>query len=190
MPSYPGSANWDSASTATYNRVVSYCRHIAGTAGFGTATRPTQSEVYSFLDDAYYEIGGLLEVSGYAITQTDPEVCGILNSLQAIVGAIKVELTTPNTGLGNDKNDRWLAFKDSRDRLEALIKGNALTNLGATSHVRVGAYIAATGTSRSRKRVLTDNTDAMKPRFPRGFGQSPYIDNASRSDLAIEPGRE
>lgn len=172
MPTFPAANHWG---TAVLNSVTAYTRHIAGTAGFGTATFPTLAEVYAFLDDSYFEIATMLTSYGYSQSQTGSAVMGVLSSLQAYETALKIELTQPASTTSDEGNDRFKALKAARDRLTKLIENDGLARLGADKLDPRSGGIVATGVSRSAKLTRYENTDTVQPRFRRGFGQDPAL---------------
>ena len=164
-------SNWDAGTSDALNRVTTYTRHVAGTAGYGTTTFPRLTEVESFLDDAYYEIGSLLQNGGYAIAQTAGNVKGLLCSLQAATAAIKIELTQP--AIGGQENERYRALVAQKERLETLIEDRGLTEMGATKSSDYADHVHIGGVSRDRKTTVESDTDLVKQRFRRGWGQHP-----------------
>ena len=164
-------SNWDIASNDALDRVTAYTGHVAGTAGYGSATYPSLTGVHSFLDDAYYEIGALLQSRGYAIAQTDDNVQGFLCALQAVTAAVKIELTQP--AIGGRDNERYRALVEQKGRLETLIESRGLTEMGATKSSDFADHVHIGGISRSRKTSVESDTDLVKQRFRRGWGQHP-----------------
>jgi len=131
---------------------------------------PTLAQVETFLSQTYYQLQGLLAEQGYAPTQTDTEVVGYLENLNAIGAVIKVELAHPVTGSG-EPNERFKEFRVHWNDGTAFIGTDGFEALGGTRTEQVADGVALTGTSRSRKRTVESDTDLVRPRFRRGFGQ-------------------
>lgn len=183
MPGYPNLNHWDNSGSAAYLTAQAYTRHIAGPDGFGTATTPSQNEVFGFLDDSYFEIAVALQKYGYSLAQSGSAVRGVLQSLQGIEGAIKIELTAPTNTLTGEGNDRFIALKNARDALMALIMSDGLAQMGADMSKSRSAHIQLTGKSRSEKQAIYADSDAVPARFPRGWGQDPML-AAGAADIA------
>jgi len=164
-------SNWDAVANDALNRMTAYTRHVAGTAGFGSATFPTLAEAQLFLDDAYYEIGGLLQGGGYAVAQTNATVRGFLCSLQAITAVVKIELTQP--AIGGRDNERYKALVAQKEQLEEQIKSRSLTEMGAVKSADYADHVHIGGISKGRKTTVESDTDLVKHRFRRGWGQHP-----------------
>lgn len=181
---YPTSNSWDNAGSAAYLTALTYTRHIAGGDGYGTATNPTQAQVFAFLDNSYYEIALALQNYGYSLTQSGSAVRGVLSGLQGLDTAVKIELTAPTNTLTGEGNDRFIALKAERDRLMALIMSDGLAAMGATVTKSRGAHVVLTGKSKDAKQAIYDDTDAVQPRFPRGWGQDPTLGDADVDTVA------
>jgi len=162
-------SNWDAVANNALNRMTTYTRHVAGTAGYGTATLPSLTEAEALLDDSYYEIASLLQSYGYAIAQTDAEVQGFLTGLQAVSGAVKIELTQP--AIGGRENERYRALVAQLERMEKLIKTGGLAEMGASKSSDFADRVHIGGISRDRKTTVESDTDLVQHRFRRGWGQ-------------------
>lgn len=153
-------------------RVEALCRHLT-TGGHFTESSPVPaSDVLMFLDDSYYWIQGALQRHGYSATQTDTEVLGVLQQIQAYDAAAAVELSAPITDeAGENRRDSRMAAR--RDRLVSdYLATDSLEQLGATRDRAKGKYLEGTGRSIDRKETVYENNDVVAPRFPRGFGQN------------------
>ena len=150
--------------------VEALCSHLTQDGTFTDSTQPKSADVYRRLTLAHHKIAGVLAMSGYAVAQTDEEVVGILQQLNALEVAIWAELSNPITGVG-EPNERFKALIDERDALVALIEGRALDDLGgARSAATLGELLTLTGVSQDRKLSVEQDTDLVPARFKRGFG--------------------
>lgn len=183
MPTY---SNWDLTANMAYNRVLATTRVIATSSGFSATTTPTETEVGYFLDDAYYEIAARLEDAGYSLTQTDDQVQGVLQALQAILASIAVIQTQPVED-EDSLRGQLERLEGRRDALFELISGDALLHLGATRDRDLSAYVTATGVSVDRKTSVEDDTDLVGARFKRGWGQNPATSPQVAESSAYEP---
>lgn len=150
--------------------VEGLCTHLTMEGTFSDSSQPRGVDVERWLTLSYYWVQGILAKNGYAIIQTVPAVVGILQELNALDVAVKVELSNPLTGIG-EPNERFIELKRRRDELlEMLESSQMLTALGATE-AEVGSaseLLAASGISKSRKRLVESNTDLVIARFRRG----------------------
>lgn len=182
MALYPSINHWDVAGSAAYLTAQTYTRHIAGTAGYSASTNPTQAEVFGFADDSYFKIAVALQKYGYSLTQTGSAVRGVLQSLQGLETAIKIELTAPTNTLSGEGNDRFIALKNARDELMALIEGDGLAQMGATVSTSRSAHIQLTGKSRAAKTTIYEDSDAVPARFRRGWGLDTTLNEVSTAE--------
>lgn len=178
---------FEASSGDALDMVEGFCKQYTSSSAFvdGT-TQPSLSEVETFLTTRYYVLQMTLGEAGYAIVPTDTEVVGVLQRLNAIGAALDVELTNPITGSG-EANERFKVFERMWDDGLKSLRGSGLKTLGATR-----AYtntLAAGGISISRKDVLRDDSDAVKPSFTRKMQENPNVagsgsqTSTGRSDL-------
>lgn len=157
------------AGTSCLQTVEAYCRHLTSDGRFDTTSHPTLGQVERFLTQTYYQLQAILAEQGYNPTQTDTQVVGYLENLNAVGAVGKVELTQPVTGTG-EPNERFKEFRAAWRDGTAFIGSDAFEALGGARTERVSAGVVLTGTSRSRKRTVAADSDLVQPRFPRGFG--------------------
>lgn len=180
--------NWENTPDEARGLVEAWASHATqGTAGFGTATTPTLAEVDGFLESAYNTVSVMLTSYGYGTAQTGSAVMAVLTRAQALNAVIDVELSNPVVSTqSGEGNDRFIALKEARDDLNSLIQSDGLSHLGAAQFDSRGAFVYAGGLSRSRKRSVRDNTDLVQARFPRGWGQSPFLKDIAHLDVGGE----
>ena len=151
--------------------VSAMCRHLTTGGQFREDSTVPLADVERYIDDSYYWLLGELARNGYAVTQTDTEVKGALQSIQAMDAAVQVEFSVPTTAAG-EENTRYRSLIARRDRLvRTLLETEALERLGATRDVAKSEYLEGTGRSVDRKREVYTSSDVVQPRFPRGFGK-------------------
>lgn len=146
-----------------------YCRHLTSSGIFDTTSHPTLAQVERFLSQTYYQLQAILAEKGYNPAQTDTQVVGYLENLNAVGAARKIELTQPVTG-GGEPNERFREFSAAWRDGTAFMATDAFEALGGERTERVGEGLVLTGRSRSRKRTVAADTDLVPARFPRGFG--------------------
>lgn len=161
------------------------CSHLTQDGSFTTYTTPNTGDIYRWLTLSHHWIAGVLAGAGYSPTQSDEVVLGILEELNVLDTAIKIELANPVTGDG-EPNERFKEFEARRKELLELITGTtALDNLGAVLLPTQTNSPTATGVSLSRKRNLTLDLDAVQPRFTRGFGLNSRAGDRSYGDVDL-----
>jgi hypothetical protein len=178
---------WESGSGTALALVQAYCRHLCGTAGFGTATQPTAAEVNGYSDMAYYKIAGFLGHAGYGTTILGSAVTGILQNLQVLETVISVELSYPITGPG-EPNERFLEFVRQRDALYEMLDSAALSALGVEPVALSSNRAEATGISIGRKLSVTSDGDLVTSRFRRDQFAAPQNRSTTGPREADIPG--
>lgn len=165
-------------------RVEAICRHLTTGGSFTDASPVTLGDVEQFIDDAYYWLVGEMANNGFGMAQTNTEVKGVLQQIQALDAAAQVEFAMPVTDTG-EPNDRYKALVARRDRLiKSMLGGFGLEALGASKSDTKSDLLLATGVSRDRKKDVTADTDLVPSRFPRGVGQEPSAPAPRSSDRA------
>jgi len=154
---------------AAGSAVAALCRHLAGTAGFGSSTSPTAAEVGLYGTIAYNKIGGYLSANGYTHPQTDADVIAYLQGLQVLEMVIPIELSYPTAGPG-EPNARFEEFTKQRDWYYEVIKDGALDVLGGAVD-KLQASI--TGDSIDAKVSLDQDSDYVRNRFKRDMHTNP-----------------
>ena len=174
---------------ACLETVEAYCKSLTEGGSFTDETNPTQSDIERMLTTSYYWVAGVLTSAGYNISQTDEQVLGFLQELQALDVTCKAELANPLTGVG-EPNERFIEFRRRRDEMVTMIQETqVLTALGGTGG-EVGSLsenLAITGISLSRKRTVESDTDYVRARFRRGQGRNTRAGTGSSADVDYYP---
>lgn len=166
--------SYESASNECLRMVESLCRHVARDNGkFSEQTVPTLAVVERYITTAYYWVVSKLAERGYDSEQTETEVVGLLQTLNAYQAAIAIELSLPTNDESGTGNARFQALIDMRDSLYASIESGALGQMGASSSSNTARQPLVTGVSISRKQVAEDDTDATQHRIRRGAFEAP-----------------
>lgn len=147
--------------------IETLCRHLTDNGLFTTNTHPTLDTVERWITMSHHIIAAKLEAAGYSADQTDPEVLGLLEDLNALDVCIRIELSYPVTGTG-EPNERYIEFKARRDELMKFIDGGRLEFIGAVKSRETGQFIRATGISVADKVALYSDPDLIHARFKRG----------------------
>lgn len=172
-----------SAGTSVLRSVETYCRHLTTGGTFSTSGIPPLVEVERYIDQTYYELQATLAREGYATAVTVTPALGVLEDLNAVGAALKVELAHPITGNRGEPNDRYKAFLRRWHDGTAVLATDALSALGHGRSTGLGAYVEVGGVSVSRKDVAYGDSDAVQSRFKRGMFTHPATG-------ASEPSRE
>lgn len=148
--------------------VQNLCHHAARNSGaFSASTIPTLSAVEQWITTSYYWIGGVLLRSGLSRTQTAPEVLGILQQLNVYDACMKVEMSLPVESSSGEPNERFKFFEERRNELMEQLMDGTLAGLGAVTQSTGLRTPIVTGTSRARKALLNEDTDATQHRVKR-----------------------
>ncbi len=148
-------------------------RHLTDSGRFSTDTTPTLSDVETFITDTYYEIGTKLLDYGYAQTQTDADVLGVLQHFNALGACAKVELTQPSVGYKAGENTRYDRFYKEFEKVDKMIKSPAFERMGATKSYALSAGLSAGGISISDKETIETDTDHEPYFFSRDLQKHP-----------------
>ena len=169
--------------------VEALCAQLTMAGTFGDETQPKGVTVERWITLSHHWIAGILAKNGYDTAQTDAEVVGILQELNALDVSVKCELANPLTGVG-EPNERFIALKERRDELLEMIENSQmLTLLGATgtSGGAISENLAITGISKSRKLSVENDSDYVLPRFRKGMGRNPRIGAGTTAEVDIYP---
>lgn len=166
------------------DQVEAFCAHLTESGVFDTTTNPTLAQVEQWLTTSHAMIAGALLQSDYAVEQTSSIVLGILEELNGLDTAIKVELNNPTT-INGEPNDRFKWMQDRRNELLGLLDGRGLASVGAITTGETSLVMAITGTSHSEKESIYNDPDYIQQRFKRGFGKNPRAGANYDNDLDI-----
>lgn len=162
-------------------RVASICRHLTTKGVFREDSPVPLADVERYIDDAYYWLMGQLSRNGYSTTQTNANVLGALQTIQALAAAVKVEFSVPTTAAG-EENTRYRGMvREREDMVKLLLESSALEEMGATVEEPKSGTLEGTGRSISRKSDVYTDSDIVKARFPRGFGKRTDVGDRSGS---------
>ncbi len=166
-----------SAGTSVLNGVESHCRHLTLGGSFSPSSIPQLTDVEQAIDLAHYELQAHLAKAGYAtaVAASDTAVLGFLERLNIYGAVMQIELQHPITGRDGEGNDRYIEYKKRWDEGISILASDALEELGHTRSEAVSSFVELGGRSIARKQVPYEDTDAVQPRFKRGFGRDPQI---------------
>lgn len=159
-----------------------YCRHLTEGGTFSATGTPDLAAIERYLDQTYYQIQAALAKEGYSTTITGTPALAILESLQAVGAAVKVELAHPITGFRGEPNERYIQFQRMWKEGVSLLATDALSVLGEARTTELGGFVEVGGISKSRKRTIADDTDAVPPRFRRGMFSNPLVGGQPGAD--------
>lgn len=157
--------------------VEAHCRHLTDSGSFSAAGTPTLERVEDWIDQAYYSLQMELSKEGYSISvpASATAALGFLEKLNVYGAIIQVELAHPISSRSGEGNERYEEYAAQyRDGI-AILASDALEELGATRSTALSALVSLGGVSKSRKQVPYEDTDAVQPRFRRGFGRNPAV---------------
>ena len=175
---------WETAAGEALAEVEAYCRHAArSSAGtFTTNTTPTKAAVERWLTVSYHWIRSLLASAGLSTTQTDATVLAVLQELNALDVAAKVELSLPEESGSGEPNQRFLAFDERRKELIEIIADGTLAAMGATTSASGRRMPTIGGERLSRKAVAEEDTDRTQHRIRRNIFGHPSNGIPSTTD--------
>lgn len=181
---------YETADGRCLEAVEAYCMHLTSDGHFNDETVPAGNDVERGITSSYYLVAGILAKNGYAVAQTDTEVLGILQELNALDAAIRIELSNPITGIG-EPNERFNALQARRDEIISWIENSQMLTVLGAEEADVGSaseLLLLTGISKARKRSVEDDTDYIKPRFRRGFGKNPRTSDSAYAETDYRTG--
>ena len=160
--------------------VEAHCRHLTDGGTFSATGTPVLARIEQWIDQAYFEIQAHLAKEGYSITVDAAQTAalGFLERLNVYGAVLQVELAHPITGRGGEENDRYKQYAKLYADGLTILASDALEQLGATKDEAVSKFVDIGGRSVARKDVAYQDTDAMQPRFRRGFGRDRRIPSA------------
>jgi len=169
------------AGVSAIESIQDHSRHLTASGVFDATSTPTLTRVEQWIDETYYEIQAHLSKAGYSTTITETAVLGFLEKLNVYGAVMQIELSHPVTSRSGEENSRYASYARQYKEGLAILDTDALEEMGATRSEALSKFVEVGGRSISRKRVSQDDSDAVKPRFPRGFGRDPAIP-AARSE--------
>ncbi|MFW9991899.1 MAG: hypothetical protein ACFFD4_07545 [Candidatus Odinarchaeota archaeon] len=153
--------------------VVALERHLSNNGVFDGSTNPTVDQVEKFITDTYDEIGLFLVEFGYAKTQTNQDVLGVLQYYNALGAACKCELTQPSVGYRANENTRYYEMKKMYMKVREIIQSVGFQRLGATRSWEQSAALSAGGVSISDKEDIETDSDHEPYFFTRDLHRHP-----------------
>ncbi len=169
------------AGTSVILSVEAHCRHLTDGGTFATGGTPPLARVEQWIDQAYYTIQAHLAKAGYSVTVAAAQTAalGFLENLNVYGAVMQVELAHPITGRGGEENDRYKQYAKLYKEGLTILASDALEQLGVTREEALSEFVELGGRSVARKEVAYQDTDAVQPRFRRGFGRDPAIPTAN-----------
>lgn len=165
--------------------VQDHCRHLTASGVFDGSSIPTLTRVEQWIDETYYEIQMHLSKAGYSTTITATAVLGFLEKLNTYGAVMQIELSHPVTSRSGEENSRYASYARQYKEGLKILDTDALEEMGATRSESLSKFVDVGGRSVSRKRVSQEDSDAVKPRFPRGFGRDPAIPAARGEEQGL-----
>lgn len=165
----------DSTSYGSVVGVAAHVKHLTNAVGsFDTQTRPTLTEVESFLDQVSDVLNGWLARAGYTIPVSQENAARVLARYANLGAAGHCELAQRNSGYSPDnENERENEFFALFKLAESYIESGALAALGAA----VASDSAPPLLSGLRIGGGTSSGQALTPMFSRGmFGNQPGVE--------------
>ncbi len=166
----------DSYSSAA--EVTAYTKHLLdGQSAFNSTTRPTLTELETFIDQASSLLNGCILGAGFtpSVVTANSTAKLPLDNWVANKGAMMVELTQRGTGWSDDDGSRIGAF--SSMATEACEYVNSLAdgwkNAGLTVADPAHLGLTFTGLDEHDQRVDPDDTSRAQPFFRRGKFDNP-----------------
>lgn len=163
--------------TSVIKSVEAHCRHLTSGGTFSVSSTPALERVEQWITEGYYGIQAMLAKEGYNVTipaSATPAI-GFLEKLNVYAAVAQVELAHPITGRGGQPNDRYIEYLNQYEEGITLLASDALAAMGAERSTNLGAYVEVGGISKSRKRTVYEDSDAVQSRFKRNFGRSPLV---------------
>lgn len=159
---------FETAANECLRHVESLVPHLTASGTFDTTTVPTLAQVERWLTIEYNILQGKLADIGYESVPTDSQAIAILQEAQALAVAVRCEMANPVMARTGEPSERFQELKRQRDDVRAFLASDALEHLGASRERALGAFVEATGVSRSRKSSVETDTDWIHHRFKRG----------------------
>jgi len=157
------------------DEVAALERQLTDAGVFDGDTTPTLSQVEKFITDTYDEMGVFLTEYGYAKSQTNADILGVLQHYNALGAAAKCELTQPSVGYKAGENTRYDRLFKEYIKVKDLIQSIGFQRLGATKSWELSAALSAGGISISDKEVIEDDTDFEPYIFTKDIHRHPDI---------------
>jgi hypothetical protein len=140
---------------------------IAPASAFSASTKPTDSEVTTYLSSGCSVINAHLAAHGYGAIPTTSAAYDLARAANALYAAWHAEDTRVNATISADERTRGDRFKRSFFDHLKMITGMDLSYLGVSK--ASGVYMG--GISLSDKATVEGDSDRVPPRFVRGMGR-------------------
>jgi hypothetical protein len=161
---------YESRSGEVLDRVQAICRQQTTAGKFTDSTTPPLTDVEQWITDSYYSVIGDLLYNGFGTTTTDPITISILSQIQALWTARMVQLSS-RSGI-TEPDQKLIELKQQyNDLVRPWIMGGKLADLGMSRTRPTAQTMHMTGSSESRRTTALADSDRIRSRFPRGFGQ-------------------
>lgn len=170
--------------TSVIKSVEAHCRHLTESGTFSATSTPPLARVEQWIDQAYYGLQMVLAKEGYgvSIAASATAALAFLENLNVYGAVLQVELAHPVTGRG-EGNERYQEYKRLYDEGVSILATDALAALGVARSTELSAFTEVGGISKSQKRRVYDDTDAVQSRFKRDFNRDPRITGPITSDM-------
>lgn len=150
--------------------VLAFTRHLLdGQSTFNSTTRPTGTDVTTFLGRACGVLDTALAGAGFATPITQATAKLACDDWVTQRATEYVELTQRGVGYSEGEGSRASAFRNLSGAAKKFVEDNALgfKRLGATVTTGLSAGLAFTGTTAQAYRTDPDDTTLEQPLFTR-----------------------
>jgi len=163
---------YESRSGEVLDRVQAICRQQTTGGKFTDSTTPPLNDVEQWITDSYYSVVGDLLYNGFGTATTDSTVISILSQIQALATARMVQLSS-RSGITEVDQKLVQLKQEYNDLVRPWIMGGKLADLGLSRARPTAQTMYMTGSSETRRTAALADTDRIRSRFPRNFGQQP-----------------
>jgi hypothetical protein len=156
-------------SYGTLAEVLAFTKHLLdGSTAFSAFTRPTNTEVKSFIDRLSGVLNLALATAGFTIPVSQATAKLACDDWVITKAAAYVELTARSGG-DDQENSRWGAFLRLQDAANKFVNENRMgfINLGVGVTRAMSAGIQFTGLTKQSDRVDRTDTSIEQPLFER-----------------------
>ena len=165
--------------TGVIKSLEAHCRHLTEGGTFSATSTPPLARIEQWIDETYYSLQMELAKEGYSVTipASATAALSFLERLNVYGAVMQVELAHPITGRRGEPNDRYIAYRDLYENGISMLASDALAAMGATRSTELSGSVEVGGISKSQKRGVYEDTDAVQSRFKRDFGRHPNVVN-------------
>jgi hypothetical protein len=151
--------------------VVAFTRHLLdGANSFGGDTRPTLSEVETFIDRVSGVLNSAIAQAGISAPVTNSTASLACDNWVVAQAANLTEYTQRGVGFGDEEGSREITLSGLNRSAKMFVNDNLLgwKRLGVTVTAPESQGLTFTGLTTQADRADPDNTGRTQPRFERG----------------------